>query len=365
MRLVATKTVETGAILGKPILNEKGQILLNEGVKLGDLVITRLLNLGIHFIYIKDKNTENIVITENISEKLRKEAILTIESTFLEISNVSQNDLTFIMEKSSKSFRGLIRKLLDELKSNPNLLTLLSDVYTYDNYIFTHSLNVTMYTLALGLELELSVKELEMLGLGAILHDVGKIKIPEEILFKPGRLTEEEYEKVKMHTEDGYHILKKVQTLPLLVAHCAYQHHERLNGSGYPRGIGGEDIHLYGKIIAVADVFDAVTSNRVYRNAMLPHEGLEILYAGSGDLFDPKIVEAFRKAIAIYPNGLTVELSDGRKGVVSKQNVGLSDRPIIRILEEQGKPILDTYELDLKSELSLIITKCDTTMKKE
>lgn len=365
MRLVATNTVKSGAILGKPIFNDKGQILLNEDVELRELVITRLLNLGINYIYIKDKETENIVVTENISEKLRKEAILMIESTFHEIFRAPIHEQTFIMEKSSKQFKGLVRQLLTELKNNPNLLTLLSDVYTYDNYIFTHSLNVTMYTLALGLELKLPIKELEILGLGAILHDVGKMKIPEAILFKPGRLTEGEYEKVKMHAEDGYQILRNVQSLPLLVAHCAYQHHERLNGSGYPRGIKGNEIHLYGKIIAVADVFDAVTSNRVYRNAMLPHEGLEILYGGSGDLFEPKIVEAFRKSIAIYPNGLTVELSDGRKGVISKQNVGLSDRPIIRILEENGKPLIHTYELDLKSELSLLITKCDTTMKKE
>ncbi|WP_442595976.1 HD-GYP domain-containing protein [Neobacillus sp. D3-1R] len=365
MRLVATQTVESGAILGKPIYNEKGQVLLNEGVSLSSIVLKRLLNLGIHFIYIKDQKTENITVTDSISEKLRKEAILTIESTFQEIYRAPQKDLSLIMEKSSKQFKGLIRQLLLELKNNPNLITLLSDVYTYDNYIFTHSLNVTMYTIAIGLELKLSSKELEILGLGAILHDVGKMKIPEDILFKPGRLTEEEYEKVKLHAEDGYQILKNVPSLPLLVAHCAFQHHERINGSGYPRGINGEDMHLYGKIIAVADVFDAVTSNRVYRNAMLPHEGLEILYAGSGSLFEPKVIEAFRKSIAIYPNGLTVELNDGRKGVVSQQNAGLCDRPIIRILEEDGQPIPQPYELDLKKELSYMITKCDTTMKKE
>ncbi|MFD2444506.1 HD-GYP domain-containing protein [Bacillus sp. CGMCC 1.16607] len=365
MRLVATNTVKSGTILGKPIYNEKGQILLNEGVELAELVITRLLYLGIDYIYIKDKMTDDIIVNDSISEKVRKEALTTIELTFKELYTSPKKSQTFIMEKSSKKFTNLIRDLLTELKNNPNLLNLLSDVFTYDNYIFTHSLNVTMYTLAIGLELKLPQKDLEILGLGAILHDVGKMKIPEPILFKNGRLTEEEYEEVKKHAEAGFKMLKTVQTLPLLVAHCAYQHHERMNGSGYPRGITGNDIHLYGKIIAVADVFDAVTSNRVYRNAMLPHEGLEILYAGSDILFEPKIIEAFRKSVVIYPNGLTVELNDGRKGVVSAQNFGLSERPIVRILEEKGHHVPEPYELDLKIELSLIITNCDTTMKND
>jgi putative nucleotidyltransferase with HDIG domain len=365
MRLVATKTVKNGTLLGKPIYNDKGNILLNDGVILGDRVLTRLLNLGIDYIYIKDKDTEDIVLTNNITETLRKKAISTIESSFHELHTTPKMSNSFVIEKSSKQFTNLIRHLLSELKSNPNLLNLLSDVYTYDNYIFTHSLNVTMYTLAIGLELKLPAKELEILGLGAILHDVGKMKIPEPILFKAGRLTEDEYLEVKKHAEEGYKILKSLHTVPLLVAHCAYQHHERLNGSGYPRGIEGCEIHQYGKIIAVADVFDAVTSNRVYRNAMLPHEGLEILYAGSGILFEPKIVEAFRKSVVIYPNGLTILLNDGRKGVVSQQNIGLSERPIIRILEENNQPVQQPYELDLKKELSLVITGCDTTMKNE
>ena len=137
-----------------------------------------------------------------------------------------------------------------------------------------------------------------------------------------------------------FNYLKNIHTVSLHVAHCAYQHHERLDGSGYPRGLKDNEIHELGKIIAVADVFDAVTSNRVYRSAMLPHEGLEILYAGAGTKFEIPIVEAFRRAVAIYPNGLSVVLNDGRKGVVSGQNIGIGDRPIIRILEEIDQPLV-------------------------
>ncbi|UII55429.1 HD-GYP domain-containing protein [Cytobacillus spongiae] len=364
MRLVATGSVQQGEILAKAIYNEKGQVLVNEGVILKDTVLTRLISLGISYIYIQDGQTEDISYQHPISEKLRQEAIQTIETTFQQVQSAKALSHSFVIEKAAKRLTELIKAILSEIRGNEDLLTLLSDVYTYDNYIFTHSLNVTMYTLAIGMELNLKPKDLERLGLGAVLHDVGKMKIPEEILLKPGRLTEEEFTVVKTHAEEGFEILRKVQTLPLIIAHCAYQHHERLNGTGYPRGLKCNEIHEYGKIIAVADVFDAVTSNRVYRQAMLPHEGLEILYSGVGTLFEPKVVEAFRRAVAIYPIGITVKLSDGKKGVVSRQNIGLSDRPVVRIIEIGDEPV-KPFEFDLKSELSVVITDCDTTFKNE
>jgi putative nucleotidyltransferase with HDIG domain len=364
MRLVATASVASGTPLGRSIYNDKGQVLLQEGVKLDENLLNRLLDKGIDFLYIQDKKTMDIRYKETISQQVHREAIETIETTFQQVQEDSYISNSFVIEKATKRFTSLIRNLSVEIKNNQELLELLSDVYIYDNYIFTHSLNVTMYSLAIGMQLNLTQKELEVLGLGAILHDVGKMKIPENILLKPGRLTQEEYEEVKKHAEEGFQMLRNVQTMPLLVAHCAFQHHERVNGTGYPRGIEGKEIHDYGKIIAVADVFDAVTSNRVYRTAMLPHEGLEILYAGSDNLFDIKIIEAFRKAVAIYPVGITVLLNDGRKGVVCRQNSGLSERPVVRVLEENGMEV-DPYNLDLGLELSIVITGCDTTFKNE
>lgn len=359
MRLVATSSVEAGMILAKAIYNEKGQILLNEDVVLKQRAIERLQELGISYIFIKDKETEDIQYNGTLSDSLRSEAVRTINSTFLEVQKNSNATSSFVIEKASKRFSELIRHLLAELNEKKELLNLLSDAFTYDHYIFTHSLNVTLYSLAIGMELNLSKKELEVLGMGAIFHDIGKLKVPLDVLLKPGQLTEEEYVAIKQHAEAGFQILRKVQTLPLLVAHCAYQHHERMNGSGYPRGISGDEIHFFGKIIAVADVFDAVTSNRVYRKALLPHEGLEILYSGSGSLFEQRIIEAFRYSVAIYPVGITVKLSDGRKGVVCKQNTGFGDRPIVRVMECDGEKVAP-YEVNLKTELSVMITGCDT-----
>ena len=358
MRLLTTESLCPGVILGKSIYNERGTILVSEGATLTQAIINRLVGLNIRFVYIKDERTEDIVPASSISDQLRLDAIQTIESTFAKIHRNDKLQNSIVVEKAAIRFTQLIRSIMDSLRDNHELLSLLADVFVYDNYVFNHSLNVALYSIAVGMELKLPGQQLETLGMGAILHDVGKMFIPFEILGKSGKLTEEEYEMVKMHPEYGFKMLKNIHTVSLHVAHCAYQHHERLDGSGYPRGLKRDEIHDLGKIIAVADVFDAVTSNRVYRSAMLPHEGLEILYAGAGHKFEIPIVEAFRKAVAIYPNGLSVVLNDGRKGVVASQNVGIGDRPIIRILEEADQPINEIYEVDLKSAPKLMITKC-------
>ncbi|MYL33729.1 HD domain-containing protein [Pontibacillus yanchengensis] len=362
MRLISTFSLAPGDELSKTIYNENGQILINSGVSLTQRMIERLNDIGITYVYIEDVETADIETMFPISDRVRTDAINTIKSTFDTMKKTDDIANAFIFDRTGQKMMNVVQHILAEVQGDHEVINLLSDVFTYDDYIFTHSLNVTIYALALGTELGLPAKRLEELGYGAMLHDVGKTLVPRDVLFKPGKLTDDEFQMVKEHSEAGFNMLRKTPTVPLVAAHCAYQHHERLNGSGYPRGLEGDDIHYYAKILGIADVFDAVTSNRVYRKAMLPHEGLEILYSGAGTLFDIDMIEAFRKSVAVYPNGLTVLLSDGRKGIVSKQNTELSDRPFIRILEEQGESVSEYYEIDLSKELNLVVIDCDTTL---
>ncbi len=362
MRLISTRTLKPGMVLATTVYNAKGQALIHESVSVTERMIHRLIELNIRYVYIEDSLSEGIKVKEAIPHKVRQEAIDTIDLTFSQIqlesgAGISINAIA--LEQSAKQMKKITETILSEIKSNDELLTIITDVFTYDSYIFQHSFNVTMYSLSIGMELKLSQKNLELLGLGAIMHDIGKMLVPEKILLKPGKLTLEEFNEVKRHSEYGFEILRQLQSVSLIVAHCAYQHHERLNGTGYPRGIQSEDIHPFAKIIAVADVFDAMTSNRVYREAMLPHEALEVLYAGAGTLFDATVVEAFRHAVAIYPTGMVVELNDGKKGIVTKQNKGFTDRPILRIIEEADQPITEHYELDLTKALDKVIVGYD------
>lgn len=358
MRVVATNSLVPGAVLAKTIYNENGRALLQQGVAFTPRMIDRLRSFDITYVYIEDGRTSDIIVDSPLAEKTRMKAIHSIKQSFSNIHHSVVSEHRYVLEETGNELQEVVRSLIKELRNNGEVISLLSDVFTHDDYIFTHSLNVTMYALALGKELHLTPPKMEALGLGAILHDVGKMNVPREILFKPGKLTVDEFRRIQTHTDDGFKILRQSPNIPLLAAHCAYQHHERLDGSGYPRGIRSDDIHLFGKILGIVDVFDAVTSNRVYREAMLPHEGLEILYSGSGSLFDQHMVEAFRRCIAVYPNGVSVQLDDGREAIVVKQNPYLCDRPVIREIKRDGTRGRD---IDLSKELNIMIANCHLT----
>ena len=165
---------------------------------------------------------------------------------------------------------------------------------------------------------------------------------------------------MKMHTRYGFDVLRNLHSISLLVAHCAFQHHERIDGSGYPRGLVDFEIHPFAKIIGVADVFDAVTTNRVYREKMLPSQGIAIIEAGSGTLYNPMIVNALKKAVVHYPNGTIVKLSDDRRGIVSKQNPANPAYPWIRIFEEKDQLVSATYEINLVEFPNVRIEKVET-----
>lgn len=354
MRLIASKNLKIGTELAKPIYNDKGKILLQKDVVLTDVMIRRLLDLGITYVYIKDELTDDIYVPSLIPEEMRIEAIQTVKESFATYQNNGFGKKSFLQDKTSENMTKMVDSMITQLKNDEEVLSVMSDILISDDYVFAHSINVTIYALALATELKLPDKQIRQLGLGAMLHDVGKMFIPDEILNKVERLNDEEFSIMQSHAEKGFHFLRKSTSFPLLVAHCAYQHHERLDGSGYPRGIKETEIHPFGKILAVADVFDAVTSNRVYRDAMLPQEGLEVLYAGSGTLFDQDLIRTFKQTVAIFPNGSTIKLNDNRIAIVVKQHNQMYERPTVRVIKEQEQ-FIEPYDIDLSKQLNLTI----------
>ncbi|MFC0559430.1 HD-GYP domain-containing protein [Halalkalibacter alkalisediminis] len=362
MRLVSIRSVTAGSKLAKAIYNDNGQVLLFEGAELTNRVLDRLSQLGFTFIYIQDERTDDIEVESVVREETKRQAVKTIKAEFQAIADDIKLKKAFNSDHFSKDFSKVIQAILSDIKKNENALAILSDMFVYDSYIFTHSLNVTVYTLGLAVELGFNDKQLMDIGMGALLHDVGKMAIPVEVLNKPGRLNNEEFRIIQTHARAGFDMLRNAPNLSLLSAHCAYQHHERLDGTGYPQGLKGNQIHYYAKMIAIADVFDAVTSNRIYRKPMLPHEGLELLYSGVGKQFDQALVEAFRRTIAVYPAGIKVKLSDGRMAIVVKQNKQLSTHPVVRIMEENDKEISPSYDVDLMEQLNVTIVETETTL---
>lgn len=358
MRLINTRSLSAGEILARSIYNEKGVALIQQGMSLTEVMIRRLISLGITYVYIEGELTEDIQVESVLSEQLRMRATETIKDTFSKLGKDGFLETSYVSNTSSESIAKVVEQIMGEISHQSESVSLLADILITDDYTFQHSLNVAIYSLTIGNKLNFTAKQLSELGTGAILHDIGKVFIDREILQKPSRLTDEEYEIIKTHTQLGFNYLRKQNDLSTVIAHCAFQHHERLDGSGYPRGLAESDIHPFAKVIAIADVFDAMTSNRSYRDALLPHEALEVLYAGAVKKFDKKMVEAFRKSITIYPNGLSVQLSDGKVGVVVRQNKHLNERPVVRILKENNKKLITPYDINLASKVNIMITEC-------
>ncbi|XZF76486.1 HD-GYP domain-containing protein [Bacillus sp. AL-1R] len=364
MRVVEASTLVPGSILRKPVFNEHGKIIVNANIPLTGEMIKRIHKLTIPFVIVDDQLSELLKEKTIISDELRIEITQKIEDDFVKLINTDFSLRWLSSEKNSSRLKEMIKSLQNELWQQKDVLSLLIDVLRYDKDIFTHSLNVAMYSLGIGMKLNLNKTQLNLLGLGALLHDVGKIAIPKKILNKRDRLTEDEYDLIKQHTIAGYDLLRQIPSIQRVVSDCALQHHERIDGSGYPKGLFGEEMHLFAKIIGICDFFDAVTSNRVYRQAMLPCEGLTLLISGSAKLFDAKLISIFSCLLTIYPTGLHVKLNDGRCGIVSRQNDASSERPFVQIIEENGIKVSTPYEVNLDKEVKLEIIECTQIVKK-
>ncbi len=355
MRLLAITKCQPGMRLGKHIFNEDGRILLGAKVELTEVLIRRLQEHGVDYICVEDERTEDVIMPDVISERTRSRAIAQIRTSFRMVMEDGWRRRA--AGSLAKEFKEVLTMILDDLSEQQDAMVMLMDMGVYDHYLYQHSLNVCIYACSLGMHIGYSRNDLYTLGLGALLHDIGKMRTPIDILNKKGKLTPEEFAVMQQHAEIGYRILKEEANIPLVSAHCALQHHERIDGSGYPRGLAGSEIHEFAQWIGLVDSYDAMTSHRVYRKAMLPHQAIESLYTGAGTLYTVDKVAAFRDKIAMYPLGITVSLTTGESGVVVDINASCPHRPIIRILEDQeGRTLKEPYEIDMSKQLSVMIT---------
>ncbi|MFC5529347.1 HD-GYP domain-containing protein [Cohnella yongneupensis] len=360
MRMVPISLCRPGMKLAKKIYSDDGIVLLAENVELTSALIRRLSNTGIYFLYIHDSRTEDVTIPELISEETQRQAMQSIRLAFREYVDQPSRRKSVTYPYVGRAIRQSMNLIMDELSGNNDAMIMLMNLHTVDHYLFTHSLNVCVYTTLLGMANGYNKEQLMTLGLGAMLHDVGKTQISMQVLLKPGALSKNDYEEIKRHTERGYYLLKDEPNIPLLAAHCAYQHHERLNGSGYPRGLKGDEIHDYAKLIGIVDSYDAMTSHRIYKDAMLPHQAVEVLYTGSETLYDTEMLKLFRDKVAIYPIGITVKLNTGQRAVVVDINSAAAHRPIVRVItDEYGMDLSVPFDMDLSKHLNIMIVKIE------
>lgn len=357
MRKVHIHSLPDKPILAKPIFTEGGNVLLGAGVQLTERLIARLETLGIDQVFIEDAHTDDIIPEDVISDRTRKKAVDLVHSTLTGMINHPQiKGAKTNNTPIGGSYREVFSSIVDDLLSQKELMVNLNQINSLDSYMFHHSVNVAVLSGIIGITLGYNRNQLLELGTGALLFDIGMTKIPREIWNKKGPLTEEEKKIVKTHTIEGYQILKNQHDISLLSAHVALQHHERYNGEGYPRGLKGDAIHEYARIVAIADVYDALTSPRLYRARYSPSEAIEYLLANGNSLFDLRILQKFAKHIAIYPVATTVILSTDQMGVVTQVHQDAINRPTIRIIKEaSGQPVNPPYEIDLRQHLDVVI----------
>lgn len=360
MQKIATKNLHPGMVVARNIFSTDGILLLSADTALNSTQIERLQQFDLISVYIRNPLTDQLsdndiidTIPEVVREETRVRAVQVVQTAFQNFSASQQLE--------SQPFKDTADFLMNEVIENPGAMVHLTDIRTRDGYTFGHSVNVCVLSTLTGIQLGYNRFQLKELALGALLHDAGKMLIPKEILTKAGPLTASERKSMEQHPNLGFDILRRQGDIPLVSAHVAFQHHEKFNGTGYTRGLKGIHIHEYARIVAIADVYDAITSDRPYKEGALPHQAYEIMLSLANTHFDPTILRAFLNQLAIYPVGSIVRLTTGEIAVVTKVIPGLQTRPILKIIfDTNGNKLENGPDIDLTLQLTTFVDKVFT-----
>lgn len=348
MRRVHIKEIQPHMYLARDVYHINS-LLLKAGTMNLNRYVSSLSNLGITYLYIDDEFSDGIDIPDAIAEETRTKCKDALQDTLFHFKTAGDIDTTYISEA--------VDSLIEDLITRKDVLVSLHDIATTDDSTLVHSVNTTVYALLIGQRLNLSDVEMHVLAEGALLHDIGKTLLDSDILFKVTPLTSEEFTHIQNHPLWGYQVLQKNPLISELSRLLALQHHERLDGSGYPYHLKDTEIHQFSKILAIADMYDALTSERCYRKSMTNHQAYEILTADAGSKLDADLLHLFFNNIAIYPNGSVVFLSNGLRGIVKNQNLEAPFRPVIRVIDDVNYETVKLYDLDLTTELTIQIIK--------
>ncbi len=381
MILTSLDDVRPGMVLGVGLRNREGLTLLGPGVTLTGEYVQRLRDLGYWAVWIDDEDTRDIRREDILSESTRAAATAAIQETFaltseraMALRSASSGEIRDALK--TRQFQPLfqdhpaIERLMEQVDVvvgevlNHQVLTGLGAIRTHDTYTFHHCLDVSVTATLLGRLLGYGQETLKKLAVGCILHDIGKIFVNDAILNSSGDLSPEELQRVKDHTVLGYLFLRDNLRLGVLPPHIAYQHHERQDGAGYPRGLTGTnrivqglEIHIpgritpLGEIAAIADFHDAVSSDRPYRRGLPPDRVWQLIRERAGTHFNREMVALLLEVLPPYPLGSRVVATEGPwrgyRGVVAKVPREAMDRPTVRLLADPTGRRVEAFEVNL------------------
>ena len=339
---IPIKKLKEGMITAQSIYNPLGASYLTKGVELNPKYIERLKKAGLDGVTVTslDPKLKLAPPADIVQEKTRISAIHNVATAFQNVEDHGTLDPKPLQDISETI-------LLDIIEQQKNLVQ-LTDIRLHDTYTFAHSVNVAILSALLGVLQKLPKEDLLKLTLGGLLHDLGKITVPHEILTKPGHLSDDEWSLMQGHPDAGRQRLKKMFPNDILLSTIALQHHEHIDGSGYPNHLQGEQIHRYARIVAIADVYDALTSVRPYKRAYTPSVAHRIMTTCSPGHFDLELLQLFFDNVAIYPVGTIVKTQLGY-AIVKEVEFGHTQTPIVRVFaNHEGKLLTETRDLDLE-----------------
>lgn len=354
MKDLQREELRPGMILGANVYNFTGQLLIAQGTVLTDYMIAKLEYYGIRHVKVRDGGLSEV-------EKKQSEATKRIRESreFKEFQvhydsgvDVFRDSLNDIVEKNAEVDVDQMyedMQLLIAGGTGLNLFDMIQNLRQYDDSTYAHAVNVGMICNILAGWLDFPAEDIKTATMCGLLHDIGKVKIPSSIIKKPGKLTEEEFEVIKRHTIEGYQILRE-KKMDRAICNAALMHHEKCDGSGYPFGLQAEQIDRYGKLVAVADIYDAMTSDRVYRSALSPFEVIQLFEDEGLYRYDARYIMTFLQRVADTYLNEWVRLNDGREG----QIVYINRQQIARPTVQCGDKLVDLgKEKDLKIEQML------------
>ena len=288
MEKLRVEKLKAGMMLAKTIYAVDGRVLVREKTEITASILQKLKELGLPAAYIE--TASQTLVEDLVSEQTRVDVI----SRLAKLENEVRTGHSLNLAANKQALYNLV----DEVVSNQKKFVSITDIRLHNDYICGHSVNVATISAKIGLQLGFNQLKLAELAVGALFHDIGMAKVPVETLDKKGNLTAEELKLIRTHPEMGYNMLRQTSDVSTVSAHVAYQHHERYDGTGYPRGLTGDAIHEFGRIAAVADVFDSLTTEKVYRHAVSVVDTLKIIKSKAGADFDPSVVEILEQVVS-------------------------------------------------------------------
>ena len=326
--------LKTGMVTAQSIFNEKGAPFLVRGTPLTDRYIYRLRQLSVPELHVTSlsSNFQLQPPPDIVEERTRVQAVDNVAETFREAEENGRFDMT----RLEKCADFLVRDIMAKKKN----LVQITDIRLHDSYTFSHSVNVAVLSTMLGDLCGYSKRKLQIITLGGLLHDIGKLAVPTPILNKSGSLTAGEFKIIRRHPSEGRKILKELNSpIASILAIIAVQHHEHLDGSGYPYHVRGKSIHPYSRITAIADVYDALTSVRPYKRAYKPNVVYRMMMQNSTGHFDMDRLRLFFDNVAIYPVGTVMKTQLGY-AIVKKVVFGHTLAPVVIVFADKNGNLL-------------------------